>query len=988
LHVFAGEAARIMSDSYPEWMGYCDTSHPLEPDGHFECAFTQTPPGDCDEVDSSVLPAFEGRPLKVVITELMVAPEHAPGEAGQWIELMNVTGWPLDLAGFRIGVSTEWSAALELNSGGAPLVVPGPGALVLCGSADPATNGGVVCGFEYGSASLPMGEEGTLFLWDQAGQLIDQVSWTQEVVDPGYSLSLSHPFADNTWASGGAGTHWFSQTPNRTYRYNDADYGSPGALNLDVVDVTFLWGQPPPGDPCKLVFCQVLNYFAHHIIQGCCSSDPDCVEWYPDYLDQEVDFDADGDIDDADRGGVRAAFDEIMVKPCLAHRCRANSDPAAPGGCVMAGYPVAEVGCDDHNPCTLDHCACTVSDPALCLNNDASDGYQRCDYDSPVVPGDRCCYNDIHAQTACDDGDPSTLNQCQEFKDGAPWFRCYNPPRPCYCGPGLSPCQDYKVCTTDTCEDNCVCHSVPRPDCCNTSPECEDPFNYTIDLCCAGEAQAIPSAPNLNYLCSGSGGTPENPRCVHKTGEGFCETAGDCVDFKPESKACLTSYCILHKCRFGEPLVFEGCCVPGADECDDGDPCTLDQCQPDRDGRGTCSHVPDPAKPGCCSSPGSCIDPDPTDCIAYPCVFNGAYSQCTESDLVALGRCCLANSNCDDGDDCTHDFCLARRCRHEPRYAGCCTTAWDCPFPQDECVLRTCGGLPLPTCGLEAKPGCTANLPYLQGFDFPGHPYYEGYADVSVLGWGVEELSGAESGNWALSGAESTLGADRHLRFDAPVDLANFDSCADLPRINTLGQNHAVIAWRNGLEVAPDQLAPLELRVDGRKSPGQWTGVWKRSDITGDQPASSYQVDLPTAVLYSTATELRFCIASASLKAGGYWAIDDVKVVRGHAPTLLNVLVDLEVEAGANRTLIDKLEAVDSDYDHVGFNLVDAPGWLVLVDIDANYTSPDKHSTARLVARPAVCSALGEPYEVKLRVSDPWLDTYATFKLLVTGCTR
>jgi hypothetical protein len=100
-----------------------------------------------------------------------------------------------------------------------------------------------------------------------------------------------------------------------------------------------------------------------------------------------------------------------------------------------------------------------------------------------------------------------------------------------------------------------------------------------------------------------------------------------------------------------------GCADPTA--CDDGDPCTLDLCDPS----GGCLH---PAAPDLtpCADDG---DPCSQDvCVAGSCVHPVAE------------ECCLSPAECDDGNPCTTDDCGEDHlCRNE-LIPDCCSRDADC----------------------------------------------------------------------------------------------------------------------------------------------------------------------------------------------------------------------------------------------------------------------------------------------------------------------
>jgi hypothetical protein len=1013
---------KIVGKTYPEFLGTCTVATNT-------CVFTANVNACTTPNDESPMPEFTGKQLTLVISELMVDPVAVPDDKGEWIELFNASKAAIDINGMFIDDGSNFASANKIDNGTTPLLVnPGKG-IILCANKDLAQNGGLDCQYQYG-AVIALGDSDTISLWDANGVIIDKVTWTNAVVNAGYSTGLSHPYADNTNGTGAVGTHWFGKGKNARQKYNGSDYGTPGKLNTDIVDNTFTWAAKTDGKPCTIDICHInaVNYAAHINTQGCCTLadgaggsaqcsdgnactldtcsvasntcdntqavanccnlDGDCGNWYPGTLDYNKDFNGDGVVNGTDADSIKKAFDEVADKKCIAHACRYRKSPNAPGGCIMTSYGLSEFACNDNNPCTKDQCVCDVG---VCADGLIGTGYQKCKFDVPVTPGDKCCYNDTQAQTACDDAKPETLNQCEEFKDGAPWYKCKNPVDKDFCD-ATHPCvDDGKVCTTESCDlGTNKCTHEAAAGCCNTSSECADLFAYTIDLCCTGDAQAVPNNPTLNAMCAGSGGTPGSPKCVHKTGEGFCDTALDCDGVKPAAKGCLTSYCVGHKCRYGTPLLQAKCCVPGTDTCNDANDCTADSCVAGGlPGLGACSNNPDPQKPGCCATSTDCTDSNPADCTTYSCQFDGAYKKCKAIDKLELGLCCMQNSDCVESPDneCTINTCSSHQCRTTMAYAGCCTVDTSCPVSGDQCAVRYCNTQAPKTCDIKAIANCTANLPYLQPFEFVNKPYYEDYTDVSVLGWTTEDVSGSAKANWKPSSAAGLLGSDKHLRFAAEADLTNFDTCVSLPKLNTLGQKKAVVGWWNGLHVGTGQAAGIELRVDARKTAGAWTNQWKLSNITAEQAAKDYYIDLQQTVLESATTEVRFCITTTSLKAGGYWAIDDVKVVRGQKPTLVTTLTDKVIAKGASGKLFDNIDAVDLDYDSVFFSLVNAPSWVTLDDFHLAPVGTINHTYVDVLVNSAQCSGSPTVYPITLKVSDGYLNVYSSFNLTVSGCT-
>jgi slime mold repeat-containing protein len=125
-------------------------------------------------------------------------------------------------------------------------------------------------------------------------------------------------------------------------------------------------------------------------------------------------------------------------------------------------------------------------------------------------------------------------------------------------------------------------------------------------------------------------------------------------------------------------------CEPGGPTCDDGNPCTADECRPD----GSCQHTAVNCDDGnacttdLCDSTTGCLS-IPSD--GGPCDDGDA---CTTGDACEGGRCegtaapgcCATDAECQDPDACTVDRCLEGVCRHE---------SLDCSR-SDKCLVGFC----------------------------------------------------------------------------------------------------------------------------------------------------------------------------------------------------------------------------------------------------------------------------------------------------------
>jgi len=297
------------------------------------------------------------------------------------------------------------------------------------------------------------------------------------------------------------------------------------------------------------------------------------------------------------------------------------------------------------------------------------------------LPGELPCPWD------CDDGLPCTRDWC----DGATG-QCRHEAIP-DCVPCLdgTDCLDRDGCTRDFCrEGRCEWEPVPIEGCvsCVQTGLCDDGNNCTRDRC-VGEGYCVFECDCLS-LCV----TDED------CGTGDPCSPGRCVMLRGVPGACSETVCVAGpppSCDDGDPCTLDGCdpatgkcrhraiegCVrcEAGDSCDDGNPCTDDRCDP---GQGTCTHAVSPCDdgkactrdwcepgtgcrhlplPGFCEGDGECRDDDP--CTADRCDLDQG---CCHFDLLPGCRHCRMDGDCDDGDPCTGDRC-------DP-VTGTCQAVW------------------------------------------------------------------------------------------------------------------------------------------------------------------------------------------------------------------------------------------------------------------------------------------------------------------------
>jgi len=401
--------------------------------------------------------------------------------------------------------------------------------------------------------------------------------------------------------------------------------------------------------------------------------------------------------------------------PCTKDSC----DPVK--GCVFAAMAGA---CDDLNACTTDdHCEngkCVSSQPADCDDKNPcttdlcmpGGGCKSVPNQAPCDDGDPCTAGDVCAagtcvsgpKVQCDDGNVCTTDVCvQGSCQHSPTEGACDDKNPCTLGDqcknslcqGEAPlqCDDANVCTTDYCDPTKGCvhllNDLPCDDLnlCTTGDHCKD------GACThAGTLSCDDANPCTDDSC-----LPEQG-CLFTANESECDDGNACtVGDKCSKGACVAQSLLL--CDDANPCTADSClpglgcvnaptegpcsdgdvctlndlcavgkCVPGATmNCDDGNPCTADSCDP----KTGCSHLPgnDGAK---------CDDGN----------------ACTNNDLCASGKC-AGNElvSCDDGNACTSNICdpLAGCKFPSVQDATPCNDGNACT-PTDACVAGKCEG--------------------------------------------------------------------------------------------------------------------------------------------------------------------------------------------------------------------------------------------------------------------------------------------------------
>jgi cysteine-rich repeat protein len=330
-------------------------------------------------------------------------------------------------------------------------------------------------------------------------------------------------------------------------------------------------------------------------------------------------------------------------------------------------------------------CAKSVCEPATgaCLVQPANEG-NACDDGSVCTLSDTCAGGTCVPGTAlpCDDANVCTTDSC-------------DPVEGCKHAAAEGPCDDLNECTTgDACAGGA---------CVGTgSTECDDGNPCTKDVCLpGGGCQHVPvavacndgNACTLNDACVDGACVPgptlecdDGNVCTNDA----CSGSGVCTH-QPNAAACDD----LNACTAGDACE-DGACAPGKPvDCDDGNLCTTDACNPALG----CTHSTNafPCNDGnACTlsdacSKGACVGGQPPDCNdANPCTTDSCdpakgclhaantlacddSNACTPTDTCSGGACKGAGTaDCDDGNPCTSDSCDPQAgCKHTPNSAPC-----------------------------------------------------------------------------------------------------------------------------------------------------------------------------------------------------------------------------------------------------------------------------------------------------------------------------
>jgi hypothetical protein len=247
---------------------------------------------------------------------------------------------------------------------------------------------------------------------------------------------------------------------------------------------------------------------------------------------------------------------------------------------------------------------------------------------------------DLCLEINCDDGNPCTLNKCDELTGNCltqlkPDKTICGENKECFSGECISviycekdeDCDDGIKCTKDKCTDSNKCVYSTQNHLCNDGIEC------TIDEC------------TLNG-------------CKHSLNHFICD----------DGIKCTKDYCTLNGCTH----------ILQNNKCDDGIDCTTDVCL-----LSGCSNIP--KNSACKNKPANCFQGT---CTLQGCVYSPNNSLCVSPDLCKIGYCTENGCefeliNCGQEDlFCEEGECVFLRCEEIAEKLGelvvLCSEGYSC----------------------------------------------------------------------------------------------------------------------------------------------------------------------------------------------------------------------------------------------------------------------------------------------------------------------
>lgn len=360
--------------------------------------------------------------------------------------------------------------------------------------------------------------------------------------------------------------------------------------------------------------------------------------------------------------------------PGPAQPCSEHSDCPVPYDACWApdcwdGYcmEVAVFDCDDGDPCTTDACVdigeatCTNTPiPDCCMHADECPEAPTCHQsycrttdevmhvgECTVEPLDDCCIDDDNCTVTYDWCQVSTCNTTTNL--------CNVPEaRDCAVNVTINLCTEIRC---NSLAEQCEYPELPEAEClgaCCYDDTCEEldrswcamhpDSTFGINIPC-DEFQCPTPMPTNSPTPSPTNSPTSNPTLAptgrptpSPTPDPPCETDSDC----PTPDKCHTVECE------------HGMCMEVPNQCNDNDPCTVDECDPDT---GIC--VSEKHDPLCCVDVDEDCVNDGDECTFAVCTPNPYVPYTGLCEVLAKDNCCTQSSEC----DVAGDLCIERACR-------------------------------------------------------------------------------------------------------------------------------------------------------------------------------------------------------------------------------------------------------------------------------------------------------------------------------------
>ncbi|MFC1888895.1 FG-GAP-like repeat-containing protein, partial [Thermodesulfobacteriota bacterium] len=450
--------------------------------------------------------------------------------------------------------------------------------------------------------------------------------------------------------------------------------------------------------------------------------------------------DCDDDNPDVNPGAVESYLEEPTCSDTLDNDCDGLIDDLDYHDCL----PCEILDCDDENPCTDDDC---VDD--LCQHTNNTD---PCDDESVCTVDDVCSEGDcIGTPITCDDGEFCTYDSCDPLTscvytqlDGG----CSGGIEYCSddvdCPPGEF-CLDLGVCDGGAADGNpCPTEATGQCDAtgaiCRNDADCSPPSTSCVFMgYCEGTGSQCYAGAELKYCTDFSRMCVSDNDC---TLPATCEPLRSCVVapgvcagmcFSDEMCApygggtCTGDYfCCERTCSVADVYCGGSFCEPclceSDEECDNGNECTDDTCNPVTE---ECEHTNNTAScedgdactTGDTCADGACVGGPPLDCddenectddacnpVTEECDHTNNTISCDDGDACTDGDTCADGTcvggpplDCDDGNVCTDDTCdPATGCMYADNTAPC--DDGDACTDGDTCSAGACVGGPPPDC--------------------------------------------------------------------------------------------------------------------------------------------------------------------------------------------------------------------------------------------------------------------------------------------------